>query len=77
MQAFAQFGSDLDEGTKAKIERGQRIVELFKQNQYNPLSLEMEVATMWAMQNGYLDDVEVDKVKDFQGASSRSTSDHA
>ncbi len=67
LQAFAQFGSDLDEATKAKIERGQRIVELFKQNQYNPLSLEMEAATLWAMQNGYLDDVGVDKVKDFQG----------
>jgi F-type H+-transporting ATPase subunit alpha len=66
LQAFAQFGSDLDEGTKAKIERGQRIVELFKQNQYNPFSLEMQVATMWAMQNGYLDNIEVDQVKDFQ-----------
>ncbi len=66
LQAFAQFGSDLDEGTKAKIERGQRIVELFKQNQYNPLSLEMEVATLWTMQNGYLDDIDVDQVKDFQ-----------
>ena len=66
LQAFAQFGSDLDEGTKAKIERGQRIVELFKQNQYNPLSLAMQVATMWCMQNGYLDNIEVDQVKDFQ-----------
>ena len=66
LQAFAQFGSDLDEGTKAKIERGQRIVELFKQNQYNPFSLEMQVATMWSMQNGYLDNIEVDQVKDFQ-----------
>ena len=66
LQAFAQFGSDLDEGTKAKIERGQRIVELFKQNQYNPFSLEMQVATMWAMQNGYLDKIDVDQVKDFQ-----------
>ncbi len=67
LQAFAQFGSDLDEATKAKIERGQRIVELFKQNQYNPLSLEMEAALMWAMQNGYLDDVDVEEVKAFQG----------
>ena len=66
LQAFAQFGSDLDEGTKAKIERGQRIVELFKQNQYNPFSLEMQVADMWAMQNGYFDDIEVDQVKDCQ-----------
>ena len=67
LQAFAQFGSDLDEATKAKIERGERIVELFKQNQYSPLSLELEAATLWAMQNGYLDDIDVGVVKDFQG----------
>jgi len=66
LQAFAQFGSDLDEATKAKISRGERIVELFKQNQYSPLSLEAQVATLWMMQNGYIDDVDVDKVKDFQ-----------
>jgi len=68
LQAFAQFGSDLDEATKAKIERGQRIVELFKQNQYSPLTLEMEVAILWAMQNGYFDDVEVSRVKECQNA---------
>ena len=67
LQAFAQFGSDLDETTKGKIARGQRIVELFKQNQYSPLALEVMVATLWTMQNGYLDDIPVDKVKDFQG----------
>ncbi|MEM8954468.1 MAG: F0F1 ATP synthase subunit alpha [Verrucomicrobiota bacterium] len=66
MQAFAQFGSDLDEKTKALIERGQRIVELFKQQQYSPLSLEVEVAILWAMQNGYFDEVPVDKVKETQ-----------
>jgi F-type H+-transporting ATPase subunit alpha len=65
-QAFAQFGSDLDEDTKAQLERGQRIVELFKQNQYSPQSLEVQVATLFSMQNGYLDDVPVDKIKDFQ-----------
>ena len=65
-QAFAQFGSDLDDDTKAQLERGQRIVELFKQNQYSPQSLEVQVATLFAMQNGYVDDVPVDKVKDFQ-----------
>jgi F-type H+-transporting ATPase subunit alpha len=66
MQAFAQFGSDLDEKTKALIERGQRIVELFKQQQYSPLSMELEVAILWAMQNGYFDDVPVEKVKETQ-----------
>jgi len=63
LQAFAQFGSDLDEKTKATLDRGARIVELFKQNQYSPLPLELQVSTLWAMQNGYFDDVAVDEVK--------------
>lgn len=66
LQAFAQFGSDLDDKTKAQIERGQRIVELFKQNQYSPLSMELEVCLLWAMQNGHFDHVQVSHVKDFQ-----------
>jgi F-type H+-transporting ATPase subunit alpha len=66
LQAFAQFGSDLDEKTKAQIDRGQRIVELFKQQQYQPKSLEIQVATLWAMQNGYFDDVDVDKIRECQ-----------
>ena len=66
LQAFAQFGSDVDPGTRKKLERGQRIVELFKQGQYDPFSVEMEVALLFAMQKGYFDDVPVDKVKDCQ-----------
>ena len=66
LQAFAQFGSDVDPGTRKKLERGQRIVELFKQVQYDPVSVEMEVALLFAMQKGYFDDVPVDKVKDCQ-----------
>ena len=66
LQAFAQFGSDVDPGTRKKLERGQRIVELFKQSQYDPFSVEMEVALLFAMQKGYFDDVPVDKVKDCQ-----------
>ncbi len=66
MAAFAQFGSDLDAKTKGLLERGQRIVELFKQIQYNPLAVEQQAAVLWAMQNGYLDDVTVDRVKEFQ-----------
>jgi F-type H+-transporting ATPase subunit alpha len=66
LQAFAQFGSDLDDATKAKIERGERIVELFKQNQYSPLGLDLQVAVLWAMQNGYFDDVEVKRIKECQ-----------
>ena len=66
LQAFAQFGSDLDEKTQNQISRGQRIVELFKQNQYNPKSLEIMVSVLYAMQNGAFDDVEVEQVKDCQ-----------
>jgi F-type H+-transporting ATPase subunit alpha len=67
LAAFAQFGSDLDAKTQATLERGKRIVELFKQNQYNPIPVEIQVSILWTMQNGLLDDVPVDKVKDFQG----------
>ncbi len=66
LAAFAQFGSDLDAKTQALLERGKRIVELFKQNQYNPLAVEVQVLVLWSMQNNFLDDVSVDKVKDFQ-----------
>jgi F-type H+-transporting ATPase subunit alpha len=66
LAAFAQFGSDLDAATKARLDRGQRIVELFKQVQYHPIPVEEQVAIMWAMQNGYLDQVPVDRVKEFQ-----------
>jgi F-type H+-transporting ATPase subunit alpha len=66
LAAFAQFGSDLDTATKARLERGQRIVELFKQKLYNPIPVEEQIAVMWAMQNGYLDSVPVDRVKEFQ-----------
>jgi F-type H+-transporting ATPase subunit alpha len=66
LAAFAQFGSDLDAATKARLERGQRIVELFKQVQYNPIPVEEQVAVLWAMQNGYLDVVPVDRVKEYQ-----------
>ncbi len=66
LQAFAQFGSDLDASTKKKLDRGARIVELFKQNQYSPLAMEMESIYLFAMQNGYFDDVAVADVKRFQ-----------
>ncbi len=66
LAAFAQFGSDLDAATKARIERGQRIVELFKQPQYNPIPVEIQVASLWAMQNNFFDPIPLDKVKDFQ-----------
>src|SRR5437899_1016320 len=66
LAAFAQFGSDLDATTRARLDRGQRIVELFKQPQYNPISVEVQAAVLWAAQNGYFDDVAVEKIKDCQ-----------
>lgn len=67
LAAFAQFGSDLDAKTQAQLERGKRIVEVFKQPQYNPMPVEMQAAVLWTVQNGLMDDVAVDKIKDFQG----------
>jgi F-type H+-transporting ATPase subunit alpha len=66
LAAFAQFGSDLDAATKAKLDRGARIVELFKQQQYLPKSLPIMVVSLYAMQKGYFDSVAVDRVKEFQ-----------
>jgi F-type H+-transporting ATPase subunit alpha len=66
LAAFAQFGSDLDAKTQATLERGKRVVELFKQQQYDPISVEAQAAILWTMQNNFFDDVAVDKVKDFQ-----------
>ena len=66
LAAFAQFGSDLDAKTQAQIERGKRIIEVFKQPQYNPISVEVQVALLWTVQNGFMDDVAVEKIKDFQ-----------
>ena len=66
LAAFAQFGSDLDAKTQAQLERGKRLVELFNQIQYNPLPVEVQVIVLWAGQNGFVDDVPVAKIKDFQ-----------
>ena len=66
LAAFAQFGSDLDAATQAKIERGKRIVEIFKQPQYNPIAVEAQAAVLWTAQNGHFDDVAVEKIKDCQ-----------
>jgi F-type H+-transporting ATPase subunit alpha len=66
LAAFAQFGSDLDAKTQAQISRGKRIMEVFKQPQYNPVPVEIQVAVLWAVQNGYVDDVPVEQVKEYQ-----------
>src|SRR6476646_4459605 len=66
LAAFAQFGSELDAKTQAQIDRGKRITEIFKQPQYNPIPIELQIAVIWAVQNGYMDDVPVNRVKEFQ-----------
>src|SRR4051812_5390951 len=66
LAAFAQFGSDLDAKTQGMLERGKRIVEIFKQQQYNPIPVEIQAAILWAVQNGHMDDVAVEKIKEFQ-----------
>ena len=66
LAAFAQFGSELDPKTQAKIDAGRRIIEIFKQPQYSPIPVEIQVAVIWAVQNGYVADVAVERVKEFQ-----------
>jgi len=62
LAAFAQFGSDLDAKTKAQLDRGSRIVELFKQPAFAPLPIELQVAVLFAMQKGFFDPVEIKKI---------------
>src|SRR6185437_9424086 len=77
LAAFAQFGSDLDKTTRAQLERGARITEVFKQPQYQPMPVEQQVMVMWAVNNGYLDDVPVAKIRSFESAFLRfMTSTH-
>ncbi|MDR1413392.1 MAG: F0F1 ATP synthase subunit alpha [Puniceicoccales bacterium] len=62
LSAFAQFGSDLDEKTKAKLARGARIVELFKQPALSPKSIECQIMLLWAMKNGYFDEISIENI---------------
>jgi F-type H+-transporting ATPase subunit alpha len=66
LAAFAQFGSELDAKSQAAIDRGKRIMEIFKQGQYDPIPVEVQVAVIWAAQNQYMEDVPVQRVKEFQ-----------
>jgi F-type H+-transporting ATPase subunit alpha len=68
LAAFAQFGSDLDRATQQRLDRGRRMTEVLKQGQYVPLSLDRQVAIIFAGINGYLDDVPVEKVAAFEQA---------
>src|SRR5580693_4057906 len=66
LAAFAQLSSDLDKTTKAQLDRGQRMVELLKQPQYQPMSMEDQVAVIWVATNGYLDGVPVPAIRQFE-----------
>ena len=66
LEAFAKFGSDLDKATLAQLTRGERMVEILKQNQYVPMSVEKQVAIIFAASKGYLDDLETSQVSDFE-----------
>lgn len=66
LAAFAQFGSDLDKATQARLIRGERLMELLKQNQYVPMTVEDQVASLFAGVNGFLDDIPVEKVAAFE-----------
>ena len=66
LEAFSQFGSDLDDATKRQLERGKRAVEVLKQLQYAPVKTEHQVVTLYALTKGFMDDVAIDKIKEFE-----------
>ena len=66
LEAFSQFGSDLDESTKKQLERGKRAVEVLKQLQYAPVPIARQVVTLYALTKGFMDDVPVAKIKQFE-----------
>ena len=66
LEAFAKFGSDLDKATLAQLTRGERMVEILKQNQYVPMTVERQIAIIFAASKGYLDDIEIEKVSEFE-----------
>ena len=68
LAAFAQFASDLDETTRKQLERGQRVTELMKQKQYSPLSVAEMAMSLFAANEGFIDDVDVAKVGDYEAA---------
>jgi len=66
LEAFAQFGSDLDDSTKKQLERGKRAVEVLKQLQYAPMKIENQIVALYALTKGFMDDIAVDKIKEFE-----------
>jgi F-type H+-transporting ATPase subunit alpha len=78
LAAFAAFASDLDDATRSQLEHGQRVTELMKQKQYSPLSIAEMAVSIYAANNGYLKDIELKKVLDFEAALlSYMNSEHA
>jgi F-type H+-transporting ATPase subunit alpha len=68
LAAFSQFASDLDEMTRRQLERGQRVTEVMKQKQYSPMTVAAMAVTLFAVDRGFLDDVELSKIGDFEAA---------
>lgn len=66
LEAFAQFSSDLDKATKARIERGRHLLEIFKQPQFRPVPVEKQIIIIYAATNGFVDDVPLDKVAEWE-----------
>jgi F-type H+-transporting ATPase subunit alpha len=76
-QAFAQFGSDLDAATRAQLARGERLVEILKQEQYSPLQVETQVLSIYAVNQGFVDTLPVNQIRDFEkGMHSYLASNH-
>jgi F-type H+-transporting ATPase subunit alpha len=66
LEAFSKFGSDLDKATMAQLTRGERMVEILKQNQYVPMDVEKQVAIIFAASKGHLDDIDISKILEFE-----------
>ena len=71
LAAFAQFGSDLDKATQAQLARGERLTEILKQPQYQPMDVEKQVLIIWSATNGYIDDVPIERIKKFEAELER------
>ena len=77
LEAFSQFGSDLDNATKQQLERGKRAVEVLKQPQYDPVAIERQVVVLYALVKGYMDSVPVDRIKEFEEGLANYTENNA
>ena len=77
LEAFAQFGSDLDSATKQQLERGKRAVEVLKQAQYSPMAVENQIVVLYALTKGYMDDIALDRIKEFENGLIEYTAKNA